>query len=154
MQSNHQQSVATESSQTVAMMQVTAVQHGVVTVTGQRQGGCSSCQQRSQCPSGAFASNAEVTVDVPTNELFHIGDKVAVSCSHQQMLTAFALLFGLPLLGMLLMPFALELFTHAIAKQHNGIICLEALLGLGLGLMVGRYKSQQQGWQINVSQAP
>ncbi|MBW8192587.1 SoxR reducing system RseC family protein [Neiella marina] len=135
---------------TVATMRVSAVQQGFVTVSGQRQGGCTSCQQRSQCPSGAFASNAEVSLTVPSDESFLIGDAVAVSCSQQQMLKAFSLLFGLPLLGMLSMPFVLEVMTHAIAQDNNLVICVEAISGLLIGLGLGRRASKKQGWQLTV----
>ncbi|GGA76491.1 hypothetical protein GCM10011369_17970 [Neiella marina] len=132
-----------------ATLQVVAVTEHYVLANGQRQGGCSKCQQRKGCPSGALAKDGEFTIELPANGDVRVGDQLVLQCSERQLLGAFAVLFGLPLVGMVLLPLALEYWTQAITNQLPLITFIEVSSGFALGMLFSKLLANKVSWQTH-----
>ncbi|MBD1388250.1 SoxR reducing system RseC family protein [Neiella sp. HB171785] len=150
------QSIVTEQSSAeiddvTASLQVVSVTDDYIVARGQRLGGCSKCQQRQSCPSGAFAKEGEFTIQLPINEQLQVGDQVQLQCSGGQLFGAFAVLFGVPVIGMVAVPLALEYWTQAIAEQLPLITSLEVLVGFALGLSLAKVLAAKVKWQPRIS---
>lgn len=117
---------------------IVAIRSASVTVAVPRMAACPRCAAGKGCGAGLPAgTNRQAMLEVPLPETseYHEGDHVVLALNPSCLLRATILVYGLPLLGMVL-----ALATGALLSQPltDGVAILWAGAGLFAGLMAGR----------------
>ena len=111
---------------------VVAVEAGLAWVESERAGGCGSCSSKGACGSQLLG---EALTPTPSNLILaqdpigvHIGDTVLLGVTEQGALRAAFLMYGLPIVGLLIGVLVAQPWGDAWAMMAGG-------LGLGLALV-------------------
>lgn len=130
-------------------VEVIAIQGSELIVTGKRSGGCSACASRDACGGQDSLLNVphQFSLSVPYHpeQLGSVqpGQRLQLSCDEGPLLRAIWIVFGLPLLGLVLAPLLLMLFSQSDPIPTDGAILASAVLGTALGLSVSRWLAKR-----------
>ncbi|UVO07324.1 SoxR-reducing system protein RseC [Pectobacterium polonicum] len=112
---------------------VVSWQDGIVELRCEPSAGCGSCTSRSSCGTGLLSQlglSAENTLHVPYERPLEVGQKVELGISEGRLLLSAALVYFVPLVGLL---FGAAIFQTLFSTDLAAVI--GALLGGGLAFI-------------------
>ena len=122
---------------------VTSLSNGMATVTVSRLVACARCAAGKGCGAGLLGGNpapAEIQVQVPESMTLRVGDQVTLELSPDSLLKASFLVYGLPLLGVVV----ILIIGWLVAGPLNDVTAIAlAIVGLLAGLTTGRARLGQ-----------
>lgn len=112
----------------------------MATVSVSRLVACARCAAGKGCGAGLLSGNSapvEIQVQVPESMALRVGDQVTLELSPDSLLKASFLVYGLPLLGVVVM----LIIGWLVAGPLNDVLAIAlAIVGLLAGLATGRAK--------------
>lgn len=124
---------------------VIAVRDGSATVSVDAGTVCRRCAAGRGCGAGIFAAAQEpklIDVTVTAGILLEVGDRVRLALAPAQLLRAAWLMYGLPLVAMVL---AVLAASRTVAPGSDLVAALFATLGLVGGTVLGRRAMSRDG---------
>lgn len=113
---------------------------GYVRVKIERAEACHSCAAQGACAT-LGGQRADIVLDVENTEQSLPGDAVRISLAESSVVTAAAVLYLLPALGLILGAFAGNSHSAALGMSGDPAAALGAGVGLGWGLLTARLVS-------------
>jgi sigma-E factor negative regulatory protein RseC len=113
---------------------------GYVRVKIERAEACHSCAAQGACAT-LGGQKADIVLEVANTEQALPGDSVRISLAESSVVTAAAVLYLLPALGLVLGAFAGNSHSAALGMSGDPAAALGAVVGLGLGLLTARLVS-------------
>lgn len=127
---------------------VEAVHEGSIDVTTERQSGCGKCAEQSSCSTSVLArffSSKHVTMRLPTTLELKPGDQVVLGVSESVFLIGTVLIYGAPILAMILGGMLGKLVSYWWLLQGEWLSILFGLVSMLLtfyGLMATSFGSR------------
>ena len=107
-------------------------QGGYAEVQIERQSACNHCELESGCGTGAIGrllGNRRKPLTIDTDQELHPGDQVVLGIPEAQLVRASMLVYGMPLLGMLIF----GLTAHTLFESEEWLVVIFAIAGFVAG---------------------
>lgn len=121
--------------------EVTAINHGNITVQSIVKSTCSGCQQLESCGSGQIAKafpQKKITYNLFSDLPVKVGDKVIIGLSEKLLLSAAWQVYMWPLIGLFIGSFIGKILLENNLLDHELIALPIALIGSFLGFTLAK----------------